>query len=179
MISLFRRRWYSATTSSGNSSSDLSPNLPASAPSSNSKVIRVETKQGVVDLAVDKAAPVYFKPRGDGRRDAFGVVPWKDGEQLANYPLFEESIQRSKVRWNSYSGLTSEERTIYMTHLRAVEERRLSYKCPVTGYKVMTISQLLLNGKCCGNGCRHCPYEHENATDQIKRSKVWNGAYYC
>ncbi len=33
------------------------------------------------------------------------------------------------------------------------------YIDPLTGYKVLTRSFLLSRGRCCGSGCRHCPYE--------------------
>ena len=30
------------------------------------------------------------------------------------------------------------------------------------GYMVFTEAYHLARGYCCGNACRHCPYEHEN-----------------
>ncbi len=30
------------------------------------------------------------------------------------------------------------------------------------GFLVMTATYLLKRGYCCGSGCRHCPYAHEN-----------------
>ncbi len=33
-----------------------------------------------------------------------------------------------------------------------------TYIDPATGYTVMTELALLAQGKCCGSGCRHCPY---------------------
>ena len=144
----------------------------------NRNIIIVETPRGEIKLDKTKAAPQFYAPRGNGKQDAFALVPWKNGEQVANYPLFEESIQRSKIPWNIYDGLTSEERGVYLAHLRAVEERRLTYTCPITKATVMTISQLLFNGKCCGNACRHCPYEHENVPTDRKGEKIWNGVYF-
>lgn len=141
-------------------------------------MISVDNPSGKIELRKDDARPTYAQRRSVDIEDAFGVVPWKDGETLANYPLFEASIQRAKVPWTGYNGLTSEERTVYMAHLRAVKLRKLDYKCPLTGFKVMTVSKLLLNKSCCGNACRHCPYEHENVPKDIKGSKIWNGAYY-
>lgn len=97
---------------------------------------------------------------------------------LADYVLFEESIKKAEVKWSKYDAMTSEERDIYIAHLNAVRDRKLYYIDPKTKFKVMTISQLLYEGKCCGNGCRHCPYEHVNATPEIRKSKKWNGAFY-
>jgi hypothetical protein len=30
------------------------------------------------------------------------------------------------------------------------------------GYMVLTEAYLLERGYCCGNGCKHCPFEYEN-----------------
>lgn len=108
----------------------------------------------------------------------YSTVQGEKRELLADYVLFEDSIQKAKVPWVSYTRLGSSERTIYMVHLKAVKQHKLTYKDPETGYTVMAISQLLLNGKCCGNGCRHCPYGHVNM-DPVKRKKMkFNGAFY-
>ncbi|KAJ1472618.1 hypothetical protein T484DRAFT_1839560 [Baffinella frigidus] len=37
-----------------------------------------------------------------------------------------------------------------------------SYVDPKTGYRVFTATTLKGRGKCCGCGCRHCPYNHAN-----------------
>ncbi|VDK49957.1 unnamed protein product [Gongylonema pulchrum] len=130
-----------------------------------------------VELSREAAAPIYAKPRGSGKA-VYKTDFDEDGRRVANYVLFEDSMAKAKVPWQAYSGMTAEERDIYMAHLKAVRERRLTYKDPKTGYTVMTVSQLLLNGKCCGSGCRHCPYQHENAAPEIRKSKIWNGAFY-
>ena len=33
------------------------------------------------------------------------------------------------------------------------------------GYMVLTAAYLLERGFCCGNGCRHCPYNYENVPE--------------
>jgi hypothetical protein len=33
------------------------------------------------------------------------------------------------------------------------------------GYMVFTEKYLLHTGYCCGNGCRHCPYNYENVPE--------------
>lgn len=35
----------------------------------------------------------------------------------------------------------------------------VDYYLSKEGYRVMTESYLVKRGYCCGNGCRHCPYE--------------------
>jgi diphthamide synthase (EF-2-diphthine--ammonia ligase) len=43
-----------------------------------------------------------------------------------------------------------------------------TYADPVTRYTVFTELAHLARGKCCGSGCRHCPYAHENVkADQL------------
>lgn len=135
------------------------------------------TSSSFIELSREAAAPIYAKPRGSGK-SVYKTEIGDDGHRVANYVLFEDSMAKAKVPWQFYSAMTAEERDIYMAHLKALRERRLSYKDPKTGYVVMSVSQLLLNGKCCGNGCRHCPYKHENATPEIRKSKKWNGAFY-
>jgi hypothetical protein len=39
------------------------------------------------------------------------------------------------------------------------------------GYIVLTAKYHLQKGFCCGNGCRHCPYQYENVPEQ-KRSEL-------
>ncbi|EYC38909.1 hypothetical protein Y032_0687g1532 [Ancylostoma ceylanicum] len=139
--------------------------------------IVVSTSHGDVTLKKEDAAPIYYKPKGEGKT-GFALVPHKDGEQIANYPLFEASMDKAKVPWQDYERLTKNERTIYMAHLKALEERKLTYKDPFTGYTVFTVSHHLYRGDCCGNGCRHCPYKLKNAKDYVKKMKSWNGAFY-
>lgn len=139
--------------------------------------IVVSTSKGDVRLVKEDAAPVYYKPKGEGQ-SGFELVPWKNGEMIANYVLFEASMEKAKVPWNDYKRMTKDERTIYMKHLKAIEERKLTYKDPFTGYVVFTVSHHLHRGNCCGNGCRHCPYGLENAPANVKKSRKWNGAFY-
>lgn len=37
---------------------------------------------------------------------------------------------------------------------------------------VFTQEYLLQRGYCCGNGCRHCPYQYKNVTDPQKKKKL-------
>ncbi|VDN04980.1 unnamed protein product [Thelazia callipaeda] len=125
-------------------------------------------------LLREAMAPIYAKPRGNGK-NVYKTEVYRNGELLANYVLFEDSMAKSKVPWNTYTAMTTEERDIYMAHLKAIRERRLTYKDPITKSIVKTVSHHLLRGKCCGDGCRHCPYQHENVTPEMRRSRIWNG----
>jgi hypothetical protein len=39
------------------------------------------------------------------------------------------------------------------------------------GFMVLTAKYLLERGYCCGNGCRHCPYDYERV-DEPRRSQL-------
>ncbi|KAI9324539.1 hypothetical protein DFJ73DRAFT_872205, partial [Zopfochytrium polystomum] len=47
-------------------------------------------------------------------------------------------------------------------HAEAVEREEATYKDPATGYTVFTSKLHLDRGYCCGNACRHCPYDKAN-----------------
>ncbi|KAG7360437.1 ABC transporter substrate-binding protein [Nitzschia inconspicua] len=55
-------------------------------------------------------------------------------------------------------------------HKIACMKGELTYTDPATGYYVFTELAHKQRGKCCGSGCRHCPYSHENVKD--KASKI-------
>jgi hypothetical protein len=46
-------------------------------------------------------------------------------------------------------------------HDQAVTKNQPLYRDPKTGYYVLTAQALLDKGQCCGNGCRHCPFDSE------------------
>ena len=47
-------------------------------------------------------------------------------------------------------------------HREACELGNATYIDPATGYTVITEYAHLKRGKCCGNACRHCPFDHVN-----------------
>ena len=40
------------------------------------------------------------------------------------------------------------------------------------GFMVFTAEYLLERGYCCGNGCKHCPFDYKNVEDEIVRKKM-------
>lgn len=46
-------------------------------------------------------------------------------------------------------------------HELAMREERSGYFDPTTGAWVFTALAHANRGYCCGNGCRHCPYERD------------------
>lgn len=43
-------------------------------------------------------------------------------------------------------------------HRVAIQRRETTYVDPSTGYLVLTSATLRARGKCCEQGCRHCPF---------------------
>jgi iron complex transport system substrate-binding protein len=60
-------------------------------------------------------------------------------------------------------------------HTAACEAGQVTYIDPETGYNVFTEVAHKRRGKCCGSGCRHCPYSHENVRD--KAAKIQQPAF--
>ena len=50
---------------------------------------------------------------------------------------------------------------VWKRHEAACGAGAETYIDPSTGFKVFTQVGLLARGRCCGAGCRHCPYQHE------------------
>jgi Family of unknown function (DUF5522) len=48
---------------------------------------------------------------------------------------------------------------VQAAHDEAVLARQPTYTDPDTGFQVFTGETLAARGHCCGNGCRHCPYD--------------------
>jgi len=94
------------------------------------------------------------------------------------FRLWQIAIRKCYIPHQSYKDLTLDEREIYVWHMEAVQNRKLTYKDPKTKNLVMTITALILQEKCCGNACRHCPYEHVNVPEATRHKKVFNGAFY-
>jgi len=46
-------------------------------------------------------------------------------------------------------------------HDRAVCDGEPSYEDPATGATVLTSAFLASQERCCGSGCRHCPYDED------------------
>ncbi|XP_026179597.1 uncharacterized protein C1orf53 homolog [Mastacembelus armatus] len=66
---------------------------------------------------------------------------------------------------------TEEELAIHRLHREACEEQKQTYVDPATGYKVFTEHAHLQRGSCCGNACRHCPYDQVNVKDPAMKKK--------
>ena len=49
-------------------------------------------------------------------------------------------------------------RAILAAHRAALAAGAPGYDDPTTGWYVFTAATLAARGRCCGNGCRHCPY---------------------
>jgi diphthamide synthase (EF-2-diphthine--ammonia ligase) len=65
-------------------------------------------------------------------------------------------------------------------HAHATSREEATYLDPDTSYSVFTEWALQERGRCCGSGCRHCPYQHVGVpqaqrADRIQRAALLNG----
>jgi len=72
-------------------------------------------------------------------------------DELADRPLWEPHSDRLPLD-------TPMRAVMLERHQRALDAGELGYLDPVRGLYVMTAATLAKRGKCCTNGCRHCPY---------------------
>ena len=75
----------------------------------------------------------------------------------------EDIIIASHLDWYKFKSACSAKETFYID--------------PESGYKVFTEYAHLQRGKCCGSGCRHCPYSHENVRDKYKINRIQQPAF--
>lgn len=54
-------------------------------------------------------------------------------------------------------------------HDLACQQGESTYTDPATGYAVFTKIAHEKRGKCCGSGCRHCPYSHANVKNKAAK----------
>jgi hypothetical protein len=65
--------------------------------------------------------------------------------------------------------MSVDDKTSYKeAHDEAVAKGMPYYKDPITGNYVITEPTHKARGFCCGSGCRHCPYNHENVPGNKK-----------
>lgn len=57
-------------------------------------------------------------------------------------------------------------------HDAAMSRGEPSYIDPATGYSVFTAATHKARGKCCGCGCRHCPYNHAGVPMADRASRI-------
>jgi len=56
-------------------------------------------------------------------------------------------------------------------HKAACDNGKMTYTDPDSGYEVFTELAHKNRGKCCGSGCRHCPFNHKNVKDKASKIK--------
>lgn len=59
----------------------------------------------------------------------------------------------------------------WQVHDEACARNQSTYVDPRTGFAVFTKVGHLARGKCCGCGCRHCPFNHVNVKDKAAKIK--------
>lgn len=62
-------------------------------------------------------------------------------------------------------------------HAAACDAGQSFYEDPVTGYSVMTAFAHTRRGKCCGSGCRHCPFAHAGVALGNRAARIVQPAF--
>ena len=57
-------------------------------------------------------------------------------------------------------------------HEAALAAGQKLYRDPATGYRVFTELGLRERGKCCGCGCRHCPWSHDGVPMAMRAQRI-------
>jgi 2-iminoacetate synthase ThiH len=52
------------------------------------------------------------------------------------------------------------------------DDEKLDYYLNDQGFVVFTADFLLNRGYCCGNGCRHCPFEYKEVKNEQLKQKL-------
>ncbi|KAF2359164.1 hypothetical protein FHG87_010081 [Trinorchestia longiramus] len=92
----------------------------------------------------------------------------------AEFECLEADLQSQLDR----EQLSDEEWDIHCAHAEAIKKRQFTYDDPVTLNRVMTRLCHFLRGKCCGNACRHCVYNHENVAESVRRHRKFNSSFW-
>ncbi len=74
----------------------------------------------------------------------------------------QEAINQSSKAESVVLTSSTEANDIEDLHKISCTLKLKSYIDPKTGYTVFTEYFHLQRGNCCGNACRHCPYQHSN-----------------
>ena len=61
---------------------------------------------------------------------------------------------------------------LHKLHDAAVAANQPTYRDPSTGNRCFTAATLRKRGKCCGCGCRHCPFNHERVTMEDRPHRI-------
>lgn len=65
----------------------------------------------------------------------------------------------------------SRKSNVWKLHEEASRQGKSFYEDPDSGFMVFTEDGLKQRGRCCGSGCRHCPFAHENIP-QLKKLEL-------
>ena len=87
------------------------------------------------------------------------------GRLYANLDLVQDDQNSGE---EAVAPMVPDAEDFHTLHEQACQRMEESYIDPSTGYSVFTEVAHRKRGKCCGSGCRHCPYGHENLKDKSR-----------
>jgi len=87
--------------------------------------------------------------------------------QYKRIPL-DTAVKRRKLESESVPDIED----FYKLHQEACARGDTFYTDPASGFLVFTEVAHRKRGKCCGSGCRHCPYNHANVREEQKLVRI-------
>ena len=73
------------------------------------------------------------------------------------------------MSWKLEAALTEAQAS---AHAAACAEGRAAYTDPAEGLFVLTAEALRGRGTCCGNACRHCPWDWVNVSSSLRNLRL-------
>jgi diphthamide synthase (EF-2-diphthine--ammonia ligase)/ABC-type Fe3+-hydroxamate transport system substrate-binding protein len=110
--------------------------------------------------------------------ERLGIMPLLKGFQLVDIPsqMTTNPVPNDSVASplgitdiEDLLGISASTSGFAQAHEKACQAGKRTYEDPETGYLVFTELEHKNRGYCCGSGCRHCPYSHENVGNMVKR----------
>lgn len=103
------------------------------------------------DVVLAPSEPYPFAERHRAELEQVAPVLFVNGKDLVWWGVRTPGAIRRL-------GRSLDEARIEILHAAALRRGESTYRDPATGYEVMTSAALEAQGRCCGSGCRHCPY---------------------
>ncbi|KNC77393.1 hypothetical protein SARC_10144 [Sphaeroforma arctica JP610] len=140
--------------------------------------VHVQPDQGARSADIDRQSWVKID-RDVSVAETSSKIPLREADRGTQSPLVGDRASEGNTEVLSGTGAFQEESYIdpdiedyIRLHEEACAHNKRSYIDPLTGYHVFTRVAHEARGKCCGGGCRHCPFAHTNVKDMKKKMKV-------
>lgn len=130
----------------------------------------IDASHLIVGLGGLKANIRFTQGRFSQRRTIRMVSSGRNGASTLSFSNTKHDKSDNNLETTS-AAITTPQAPYSNAHRKAISSGSETYVDPSTGYTVFTELSHLKRGKCCGNMCRHCPYDWANVSTE--RLKTW------